>query len=503
MQTFEQPAVATAQNGSAPAYQMFINGQFVDALLGKTREIINPATEEVIALVPESGPEDVDRAVRAAREAFDNGPWRKTSAQERGKLLLRLSAAIMENFDRLVELEVQDNGKPRREAEFDVSDAANCFEFYAGLATKIHGETMNVPMNAFSYVVREPVGVCAQIVPWNYPLLMSVWKLAPALAAGNTLVLKPSELTPLTALELAKLIQQVGFPDGVVNIVTGDGATAGTALTGHPGIDKIAFTGGTVTGKKIMEAAARNLKKITLELGGKNPVLFFEDCDLDVATDWGLFAAFANQGQVCSAGSRFLVHESIYNALLERLTEGIKKIKIGPGLEEGITMGPLVSAAHRQKVAGYIQTGQQEGARLVTGGDAPAHLPKGYFLNPTIFADVTPNMRIAREEIFGPVVTLTKFSTEEEAIRLANDTEYGLAAGVFTKDLTRAHRVLPRLRCGITWVNFYHPTFNELPWGGYKQSGTGRELGLYGIEAYLETKQVNINLESGPEGWYK
>lgn len=482
---------------------MYINGEFVNAVNGNIRKIINPATEEIIAIVPESSAEDVALAVSAARAAFDDGAWRKTSAQERGKLLLKLAALIKQNATELVELEVCNNGKPKREAEFDIDDAANCFEYYAGYATKIAGQTLQVPdVNSFSYVVKEPVGVCAQIVPWNYPLLMGVWKLAPALAAGNTLILKPSEHTPLTTLKLASLIDEVGFPKGVINIVCGDGAVAGNALINNPLIDKIAFTGGTVTGKKIMEAASKNLKKVTLELGGKNPAIIFDDCNMDIAVDWGLFAAFANSGQVCSAGSRILIQEKIYDEYVTRFIAKSKEIKIGFGLDEGVQMGPLVSSMQYEKVKKYIQVGIDEGAKLSSGGAMPLHLSKGYFLQPTIFENVTEDMRIAKEEIFGPVVALMKFSTEEEAIKIANNTEYGLAAGIFTQNVSRTHRVLPQLRCGITWVNYFHPTFNEQPWGGYKQSGTGRELGTYGIEAYLETKQVNINLSNEPAGWY-
>ena len=485
-------------------YPMYIGGKFTNAKSGKTRNIINPATGVEYAIVPESQPEDIDQAVKAARAAFDNGEWRKVNAQQRGKLLLRLSQAIFDNSRDIVELEVENNGKPQREAEGDVTDAANCFEFYAGLCTKLHGETMQVPANSFSYVVREPLGVCAQIIPWNYPFLMCAWKLAPALAAGNCVVLKPSELTPITALELAKLVDQVGFPPGVVNIISGDGPVAGNALTHHPQIDKIAFTGGTITGKKIMEAASQNLKKITLELGGKNPAIFFDDCDMNIAADWGTFASFANQGQVCSAGSRLLIQENIYDDLVDRLIEKTKKIRLGFGMTEGVTMGPLISEAHRAKVESYIKIARDEGAKLLIGGDRPSDssLQNGWFLNPTIFSDVTPSMRNANEEIFGPVMSIIKFKTEEEAIAIANNSQYGLAGGVFTRDLTRAHRVTQQLSCGLVWVNSYHPTFNELPWGGYKQSGTGRELGLYGIEGYMETKQVNINLDTKPENWY-
>ena len=484
-------------------HKMFINGQFVDAESGKTRDIINPATGETIAKVPEADAADVDKAVRAAREAFDKGVWRTMTALDRQKLLLKVSQLMRDSFEEFVELEVKDNGKPRREAEYDVDDAANCFEFYAGLATKIHGETMTVPANSFSYVVREPIGVCAQIVPWNFPLLMSVWKFAPALAAGNCVVLKPSEFTPLTALRLAHVFKEAGVPDGVVNIVTGDGAVTGNALISHPLVDKIAFTGGSKTGRHIGSVAAQNLKKATLELGGKNPVIIFDDANLDLAVDWGVFAAFANSGQVCTAGSRILVHEKIYKKYVERFIETTKKITVGNGLTEGVTMGPLVSAQHREKVESYIEIGKKE-AKLVLGGDRPTgeKYDSGYYLNPTIFTDVKPSHRIAREEIFGPVVSILKFKTEEEAIQIANDTEYGLGFGVFTQDVTRVHRVIPQIRAGIGWVNYYHPTFNEMPWGGYKQSGTGRELGLYGIEAYLEVKQVNINLDTEAVGWY-
>ncbi|MBK9263919.1 MAG: aldehyde dehydrogenase family protein [Polyangiaceae bacterium] len=485
-------------------FQMLIGGSWVDSASGETRELRDPASGELVATVPEASRQDARRAIDAAREAFDRGPWRKTSALDRAKLLFKLGEAINREADALAKLEVRSCGKPLAEAQFDVSDAANCFEFYAGLATKIHGETMNVPANSMSYVVREPVGVCGQIIPWNYPLLMAAWKLAPALAAGNTCVLKPSELTPLTALELGRLITEVGFPAGVVNIITGPGAGCGEELAENTRVDKVAFTGGTVTGRKILHASAGNLKKVTLELGGKNPNIVFADADFECAVDGALFGAFANQGEVCSAGSRLLVERTIHDGFVEAMLAKIPRIKLSHGLEDGCKMGPLVSAAHRDKVESYIKIGIDEGAKLVCGGKRPADpaLAHGFFLEPTIFVNVTPNMRIAREEIFGPVLSVLPFDTEEEAIALANDTEYGLAAAVWTRNINRAHRVIRELRAGITWVNTYHPTFNEMPWGGYKQSGTGRELGLYGIEAYLETKQVNINLDEAPIGWY-
>jgi betaine-aldehyde dehydrogenase len=475
-------------------YQMLIGGEWVDAASGATRELRDPGNGELVARAPEAGREDAARAIQAARDAFDKGPWRRTSALDRGKLLFKLAEAIQGAAKELAELEVKGCGKPLAEAQFDIADAANCFEFYGGLATKIHGETMGVPANSVSYVVREPIGVCGQIIPWNYPLLMAAWKLAPALAAGNTCVLKPSELTPLTALELGKLVAEVGFPPGVVNILTGPGPGAGEELAESLKVDKVAFTGGTVTGRKIMTAAASNIKKISLELGGKNPNIVFADADFEAAVDGALFAAFANQGEVCSAGSRLLVERSIHDRLVE----------VGHGLEEGVKMGPLISAAHREKVEGYIAVGKAEGATLACGGARPrgAAFERGHFLEPTIFVDVRPEMRIAREEIFGPVLSVLSFETEEEAIRLANDTEYGLAAAVWTRSVARAHRVIREIRAGITWVNTYHPTYNEMPWGGYKQSGIGRELGLYGIESYLETKQININLDEAPLGWY-
>ena len=483
---------------------MLIGNEWVEAASGATRELRDPANGELVAVVQEGGSEDAARAIDAARTAFDEGPWRSVTALDRGKLLFKLSAAIQASAEKLAALEVRSCGKPLAEAQYDVADAANCFEFYGGLATKIHGETMSVPANSMSFIVREPIGVCAQIIPWNYPLLMAAWKLAPALAAGNTCVLKPSELTPLTALELGKLIVECGFPAGVVNIVTGPGAGCGEELAESPRVDKIAFTGGTATGRKVMTAAASNIKKVSLELGGKNPNIVFADADFEAAVDGALFAAFANQGEVCSAGSRLLVERSLHDRFVEAMLAKIPHIKLGHGLTEGVKMGPLVSAAHRDKVERYIQIGIDEGARLACGGKRPADpaLARGNFLEPTIFTGVTPSMRIAREEIFGPVLSVLPFHTEDEAIHLANDTDYGLAAAVWTKNITRGIRVIRQIRAGITWINTYHPTYNEMPWGGFKQSGIGRELGLHGIEAYLETKQINIHLDEAPLGWY-
>lgn len=483
---------------------MFIGGEWCQSTSGQVREIRDPANGEIVAVVPESGKDDAVRAIEAARAAFDQGPWRKVSAADRGRLLFRVADEIRKNAKLLAELEVKTCGKPLAEAEFDVADAAGCFEFYAGLATKIHGETMQVPANSVSFVVREPIGVCGQIIPWNYPLLMAAWKLAPALAAGNTCVLKPSEWTPVTALELAKIFAGLEIPPGVVNVITGPGAGAGEELASNSKVDKVAFTGGTATGRRIMTAATGNLKRVSLELGGKNPNIVFADADFEAAVDGALFAAFANQGEVCSAGSRLLVEKSIHAEFVQAMVKKIPRIKLGHGLEAGVKMGPLVTAAQRERVESYIEIGKKEGARLVCGGKRPEGkaFEKGNFLEPTIFDDVTPLMRIAREEIFGPVLSVIPFESEAQAIQIANDSEYGLAAGVWTKNGTKAMRVIKELRAGITWVNTYHPTFSELPWGGYKQSGHGRELGLYGIEEYLEVKQVNICLDEAPLGWY-
>jgi len=485
-------------------YQMLINGEWVNATSGEVRIIKDPGNGQTLATVPEANEKDVAIAVEAARRAFDKGSWRSTSALDRGKLLFKIADGIRAKAAELASLEVQNAGKPLAEAEFDIQDAANCFEFYGGLATKIHGETMQVPANSISYVVREPVGVCAQIIPWNFPLLMAAWKLAPALAAGNTLVLKPSEFTPLTALELGEIILDAGVPPGVVNVVTGVGAQVGSALSIHPSVDKLAFTGGTSTGRKVMSAAAEGLKKVSLELGGKNPNIVFEDANFAAAVDGALFGAFANQGEVCSAGSRLLVQKSIHEKFVKALLEKIPRITVGHGLNPGVKMGAMVSELQMNKVLDYIQIGKEEGAALISGGKRleEGEYKNGFFIAPTLFDNVKPSMRIAKEEIFGPVLSIIPFETEEEAVQIANDTEYGLAAAVWTQNLQKAHRVVNQIRAGITWVNTYHPTFNEMPWGGYKKSGMGRELGLYGIEAYLEIKQININLDEAPLAWY-
>ncbi|MDR3541339.1 MAG: aldehyde dehydrogenase family protein [Desulfosporosinus sp.] len=485
--------------------RMYIDGQWVLSLAGKTRNVVNPADGSVIATVAEGAAEDVQLAVAAAKRAFYEDGWMVTPPVERARLMFALADALEQRTDEFAKLETLNNGKALREAQFDVSDAAACFRYYAGLSTKPHGQTYDVADPMQTLVVREPIGVCGQIVPWNYPLLMAAWKLGPALAAGNTVIFKSSELTPLTAIKLFELIEVVGYPKGVANLVLGAGNTVGQEIAENYDIDKVAFTGGTKTGRSIMMAATGNIKNISLELGGKSPNIIFADADLEAAVDWTLFAIFINQGEVCSAGSRLIIEETIHDKFLERLVERTKKIKVGPGLEEGVEMGPLISETHMNRVLEYIELGIKEGARLLCGGHRilEGDLKQGYFVEPTIFTDTLPDMRIVQEEIFGPVLVVQKFKDEQEAIALANNTIYGLAGGVFTQDGAKGLRVIKRLRAGITWINAYNPTYNEAPWGGYKQSGIGRELGTFGFEEYTEVKQININLDPAPIGWFK
>jgi betaine-aldehyde dehydrogenase len=483
-----------------------INGRWVAAEGGATREILNPADNAVIAVATESSVADAESAVQAAREAFDHGPWGQTTGPERGAKLFALADLIEKHAEELAKLDTLNNGKPLREARFDAADAAGCFRYYAGLANKPQGQTYSVgDPNMVCLTVREPIGVCGQIIPWNYPLLMAAWKLAPALAAGNACILKPSEMTPLSAVRLFELIEEAGFPPGAANLLLGPGDPAGQALAASDHVDKIAFTGGGVTGRKIMHAAAGNLKKITLELGGKSPNIVFADADFEAALEFAMFGIFAGQGEVCSAGSRLLLDRKIAADFLPRLAGACGKIVVGNGLDDDTEMGPLISRAHMEKVLAYIQSGLDEGARLLCGGRriTSGALANGNFIEPTVFVDVPPAARIMREEIFGPVLVVELFDTEEEAITKANDTIYGLAGAVFTSDGAKAQRVIRRLRAGITWINTYHPTFNEAPWGGYKQSGMGRELGTYGYEAYTEVKQININLAPGRLHWFK
>lgn len=482
---------------------MYINGEWRKA--EKQRSTVNPATGEVIGYAAEGSAEDMKAAIEAAREAFDNGIWSETSASDRAAILFKIADKLEEAKEELSALETMDNGKPYREAEADVEDAAACFRYYAGLITKPDGQTYSVPAPMQAMVIKEPIGVCGLIVPWNYPLLMSVWKIAPALAAGNTIVFKPSEVTPVTPTKLFEILESVGLPKGVANLVMGAGDTVGNTLIQDKRVDKISFTGGTVTGKHIMRQAAENVTKVSLELGGKSPNIIFADADFETAVDYALFGIFAGSGQICAAGSRILVEESIAERFIERFAERAQKIKVGNGMDQEIEMGPLVSEEHMKKVLKYIEIGKQEGARLVCGGNriTSSGLEKGFFVEPTVFSSVTSNMKIVQDEIFGPVVVIQTFKDEKEAIKLANDTEYGLAGSVFTTDGAKALRVIKKLRAGITWVNTYHFTFNEAPWGGYKQSGIGRGLGTFGLEEFQEVKQININLQVEPIGWFK
>lgn len=481
--------------------RMYIQGNFVESNGNGWLPVYDPSTEEVIAEVPDGNASDIDKAAKAARAAFDSGAWPQTSGQERGRLLFRLADRIRTEATSLAELEARNSGKPIVEAEFDIADAANCFEYYGGWATKISGSVNPVPDNALSLSIREPVGVAGQIVPWNYPLLMAAWKLAPALAAGCTCVLKPAEQTPLTILEVATYFNDLGFPPGVINIVTGMGETAGAPLVAHPDVDKIAFTGSNAVGKMILKSAADSIKRVTMELGGKSPNIFFEDADFEAAIDGALFGVFINQGEVCSAGSRILVQKSIYNRFVEAMAAKAKTIKLGRPLDRETKMGALVSKEQYERVRSYQEIGKGE-AKLVVGGGRAQEFSRGYYVEPTIFANVENSARIAREEIFGPVASVISFENEAEAIKIANDTPFGLAAAVWSRDIYRALRAVKSIRAGIVWVNHMQPTYVEAPWGGYKQSGYGRELGPWGVEEYLETKQVHINLNEQPIGWY-
>ena len=486
-------------------YQLMIDGKWVDSESGKTFTTPNPATGETLAEVAEGDKADIDKAVTAARKAFE-GKWSKISARERGRMLYKLSQLIEENSTELAALETADNGKPIKESTYvDLPQVAENFEYFAGWATKIEGETIPVPGQMFNYTLREPVGVCGQIIPWNFPLLMAAWKLAPALAAGNTIVLKPAEQTPVNAMELGKLIQEAGFPDGVVNIVPGYGETAGAALAAHPGIDKVAFTGSTEVGKLVARAASDNLTKVSLELGGKAPNIVFADADIEQAVSGAMMGIFFNQGQVCCAGSRLFVEESVKDQFLERLQAKSKNIVVGDPMDTGTHMGPQVSEEQLNRVQGYCDIAQEEGATVLAGGKSPdlaEAFKKGYFFQPTIFSDVKNEMRIAQEEVFGPVVSVLTFKDEDDLIKQANDTIYGLSAGLWTTNITRAHRFAKEIHAGTIWINTYNMFNAASPFGGYKQSGYGREMGKHALDMYTHVKSVWIDLSGKPIGWY-
>jgi aldehyde dehydrogenase (NAD+) len=476
------------------AGSLLIDGEAVQAVGGERFTSVDPATEEVLAEVPQAGAEDVDAAVRAAHEAHVDGRWRSLPASKRARTLLKAADAIQKHADLLAWVDTLDHGKPRKHAVGEMLSAANCFRYFAGWVDKATGDTIPVREGRLVYSQREPVGVCAQIIPWNFPLLMAAWKVAPALAFGNTVVLKPAEQTPLSARWLVQLLHDVGVPSGVVNLVQGVGEVTGQALIEHPLVDKIAFTGSTEVGKHIMRTAADNLHKVTLELGGKSPVVVFPDAgDLDRLAKKAAFACFYNSGEVCTAGTRLVVDASVKDELLSKVAAMADRTRVAPGWVEGAVMGPLISAEHRDKVAGFVSTARDEGAELVAGGIAPEDLAEGFFFRPTVFDGVTPTMKLAQEEVFGPVLAVQSFQDEDEAVALANDVSYGLAAAVWTNDVGRAHRVASKLQAGTVWINTYGELDDAVSFGGYKQSGLGRELGPHAVEAYTQIKSVWVS----------
>jgi aldehyde dehydrogenase (NAD+) len=474
--------------------QCFINGKWQAAKSGKTFDTINPATEEVIAKVAEGDAADIDLAVKAAREAFENGPWSKMDARDRGKLMNRLADLIEEEIDDLAALETLDNGKPIRDSRAaDLPLTIDCLRYYAGWADKLHGQTIPVRGKYFTYTRREPVGVVGQIIPWNFPMLMVAWKWGPALAAGNCIVMKPAEQTPLSCLRMAKLAQEAGFPDGVINVVPGYGPTAGGALVKHPDVDKVAFTGSTEVGQLIMQGAAGTLKRISLELGGKSPNIVFADSDLDAAAAGAHFGLYFNQGQCCCAGSRLFVEDKVHDKFVEKITAMNTKRRLGDPFDPATEQGPQVNKEQFDKILGYIESGKKEGAKCVTGGDRWGD--KGYFIEPTLFTNVTDTMKIAEEEIFGPVMSILRFKDLDEIVKRANKTTYGLAAAVWTRDIAKAHYLAAKIKAGTVWINCYDVFDAAAPFGGFKQSGIGRELGERGLDAYTEWKTVTVSLD--------
>jgi len=490
---------------SKTVMNMYIDGRWQPAVSGKSRKIINPCNGVVIAEVAEGDREDARCAIKSARQAFDSTVWSDLPGSERGWYLYKLADRIEAESEVLAKLESLDTGKTVEESRWDMSDISGIFRYFAGLADKDGGEVINSPIPCSeSKVVREPVGVCGQISPWNYPLLQAAWKLAPALAAGCTVVVKPSEITPLTTLKITELAAELDFPAGVINTVLGPGADVGAELAENHLVDLISFTGGIETGKIIMQAASTNVKKIALELGGKNPNIIFADSDIETALDYALDGVFFHAGQICSAGSRLMIEDSIHDRFVEQLKSRMGKIRLGDGMVETTQMGPLISAEHLAKVEGYMRVAESDGASLELGGRRPegADLENGFFFLPTLFTGCRHDMRIVQEEVFGPVITVEKFSGEEEAVRLANGTIYGLAAGFWTRDPGRIHRVAKQLRFGTVWVNDFNVYFTQAPWGGYKQSGIGRELGRQGLEEYTEVKHIFQNHKPEPSGWF-
>ncbi|KAK1066772.1 mitochondrial aldehyde dehydrogenase [Friedmanniomyces endolithicus] len=490
----------TAPNGKKYTQPtgLFINNEWVAGSKGNKITSINPTDESEIAQVHAAEPEDVDKAVEAARAAFNNPTWRDMAPSERGDLLYRLSQLVEQNKEVLATIETWDNGKPYQVAlNEDLAEVSGCLKYYAGYADKVHGQVIDTGPNKLAYTIREPLGVCGQIIPWNYPLGMAAWKLGPALACGNTIVMKAAEQTPLSILVFANLIQEAGFPPGVVNILNGHGKIAGAAIAQHLGIDKVAFTGSTATGKEIMKSASVNMKNITLETGGKSPLLVFDDADMDQAIKWSHAGIMSNMGQICTATSRILVQEGIYDKFVEAFKKQVAEVsKVGDPFSDETFQGPQVTKAQYEKVLNYIEAGKSDGATLAMGGEAYKNVGegKGFFVSPTVFTNVKSNMRVFREEVFGPFVVIVSFKDEEDALQKANDTTYGLGSAIFTKDIVRAHKLARRIEAGMVWINSSQDSDFRIPFGGVKQSGIGRELGEAGLDAYTNKKAVHVNL---------
>lgn len=485
--------------------KQFIDGEWVYSTSDETRKIINPFNQDIIAEVTEGNEVDTKRAIQAARKAFDKGEWSNMSAVERGKLVRHIARLIERDKEELAQLESLDTGKTVDESRDDMDGIADVFHYYADLAGKNAGDMIDSPIpNTISKVVREPVGVCGQITPWNYPLLQASWKLAPALVAGNTLVMKPSEITPLTTIKIFELIEEAGIPAGVANLVLGPGSSVGAELSESNDVDLISFTGGLETGRKIMQSASGNMKKIALELGGKNPNIIFADCDFETAVDQALNGVYFHAGQICSAGTRLIIEENIHDEFVEALVKRVKNIKLGSGFDQETEMGPLISSEHLEKVSQYVDDGLKEGATLAVGGAKPEEpvLQNGFFYLPTVLTNCSTDMDVVQNEGFGPVITVEKFSSEEEAIHLANDSIYGLSGGIWSQDIAKAERVAAQMRMGTVWINDFNIFFAQAPWGGYKQSGIGHELGVKGLEEYTEIKHVYHNIDPQPLHWF-
>jgi acyl-CoA reductase-like NAD-dependent aldehyde dehydrogenase len=477
------------------APKLTVDGKAVDATSGETFEAFDPSTGKVLTEVPKAGIPDVDAAVAAARRAVDDRRWSGLRPGKRSDILNKVADLIKKNSNELAQLEALDSGKPLQLASGEMWAVAECFKYFAGWPTKIYGETNPTEDDMFVYTLREPVGVCAGIIPWNFPLIMASWKVAPALAFGNAIVLKPAEQTPLTALRLAQLCLEAGVPDGVVNVLSGFGDDAGAALAQHPDVDKVTFTGSTEVGRKILHASEGNLKRVTLELGGKSPNIVFSDANLKYAAKGSMYGVFLNSGQACTAGTRILVEKDVHDEFVDQLVQATSTMKVGPALEEGTGMGPVISKEQLERVTGYIDIGRSEGAEVATGGECPTDLGDGYYVQPTVFTGVRNDMRIAQEEIFGPVVAVIPVDDVEDAIRIGNDTIYGLGSAVWTRDISKAHRVARGLKAGTVWVNTYGLYDPSVSFGGYKQSGFGRDLGRHSMEAFTEMKSVWVNLK--------